>query len=116
MHPAVKQAIGAIESRHEVEVFDCYLRATFTHTVEDRHDHNAVSFVININPDMTVVGACHCTHPWVRFVVPGFDISARLIWSFEKLGWVWDVKWPTPERIAARRLDAGERAPENVAA
>ena len=89
MHPAVEQAIGAIESRHEVEVFDSYLRATFTHTVEDRHDHNAVSFVININPDMTVVGACHCTHPWVRFVVQGFAISARLIVNlYERLAFV----------------------------
>jgi stearoyl-CoA desaturase (delta-9 desaturase) len=37
------------------------------------------------------------------------DISARLIAVFERLGWVWDVKWPTPERIAARRVDASER-------
>jgi stearoyl-CoA desaturase (delta-9 desaturase) len=44
------------------------------------------------------------------------DISARVIWAFEKLGWVWDVKWPTPERIAARRVDAADRAPEHVAA
>ena len=34
------------------------------------------------------------------------DISARVIWFFEKLGWVWDVKWPTAERIASRRVDA----------
>jgi stearoyl-CoA desaturase (delta-9 desaturase) len=44
------------------------------------------------------------------------DISARVIWFFEKLGWVWDVKWPTPDRIASRRIDAATRAPENVAA
>jgi stearoyl-CoA desaturase (delta-9 desaturase) len=44
------------------------------------------------------------------------DISARVIWFFEKLDWVWDVKWPTPERIASRRVDAVTRAPENVAA
>ena len=37
------------------------------------------------------------------------DISARLIAVFERLGWVWDVKWPPPERIAARRVDAPER-------
>ena len=24
------------------------------------------------------------------------DISARVIWAFEKFGWVYDVKWPTP--------------------
>jgi len=23
------------------------------------------------------------------------DISARLIWMFEKTGWVWEVRWPT---------------------
>ncbi|HEY6745474.1 MAG TPA: acyl-CoA desaturase, partial [Mycobacteriales bacterium] len=44
------------------------------------------------------------------------DISARLIWAFEKLGWVHDVKWPTAERIAARRVVPVERAPENVPA
>jgi stearoyl-CoA desaturase (delta-9 desaturase) len=34
-------------------------------------------------------------------VLPGhIDISARLIWIFEKLGWVWDVRWPTPQRLA----------------
>ncbi|MEJ7725757.1 MAG: fatty acid desaturase [Actinomycetes bacterium] len=38
-------------------------------------------------------------------VLPGqIDTSARLISWFEKLGWVRDVRWPTPERIAARRL------------
>ena len=28
------------------------------------------------------------------------DISARLIWIFEKLGWVRDVRWPSPRRLA----------------
>ena len=28
------------------------------------------------------------------------DISARTIWVFEKLGWAWDVRWPTPQRLA----------------
>lgn len=32
------------------------------------------------------------------------DISARLIWIFERLGWVYDVRWPKSERIEARRL------------
>jgi stearoyl-CoA desaturase (delta-9 desaturase) len=31
------------------------------------------------------------------------DSSARVIWAFEKLGWAWDVRWPKPERLAARR-------------
>jgi stearoyl-CoA desaturase (delta-9 desaturase) len=30
------------------------------------------------------------------------DISARLIWLFEKAGWAWDAKWPTPVRIASK--------------
>jgi stearoyl-CoA desaturase (delta-9 desaturase) len=30
------------------------------------------------------------------------DISARTIWFFEKFGWVRDVRWPKPERIAAK--------------
>ncbi|MEU4251394.1 acyl-CoA desaturase [Amycolatopsis sp. NPDC026612] len=29
------------------------------------------------------------------------DISARVIWVFEKLGWAWNVRWPTPKRLAA---------------
>jgi stearoyl-CoA desaturase (delta-9 desaturase) len=32
------------------------------------------------------------------------DISARVIWLFEKLGWVWDVRWPDEERLAAKRV------------
>ncbi|HVV23542.1 MAG TPA: acyl-CoA desaturase [Pseudonocardiaceae bacterium] len=27
------------------------------------------------------------------------DISARMIWMFEKFGWVWDVRWPTQQRL-----------------
>ncbi len=36
------------------------------------------------------------------------DISARVIWFFEKLGWAHDVRWPTPTRLA--RLDAAPHA------
>lgn len=28
------------------------------------------------------------------------DITARVIWLFERFGWVWQVRWPSPERIA----------------
>jgi stearoyl-CoA desaturase (delta-9 desaturase) len=28
------------------------------------------------------------------------DISARLIWVFERLGWAYDVRWPTTRRLA----------------
>ena len=28
------------------------------------------------------------------------DVSARLIWIFEKLGWVHDVRWPSPRRLS----------------
>lgn len=31
------------------------------------------------------------------------DISARVIWVFEKLGWASSVKWPDPVRLAAKR-------------
>jgi stearoyl-CoA desaturase (delta-9 desaturase) len=27
------------------------------------------------------------------------DISARIIWAFEKLGWVSQVRWPNAERL-----------------
>jgi stearoyl-CoA desaturase (delta-9 desaturase) len=45
-------------------------------------------------------------------VLPGqIDPSARLIWIFEKLGWVRDVRWPKPERLTAKRA-----APSSTAA
>jgi stearoyl-CoA desaturase (delta-9 desaturase) len=28
------------------------------------------------------------------------DMSARVIWAFEKLGWAYNVRWPTPQRLA----------------
>jgi stearoyl-CoA desaturase (delta-9 desaturase) len=34
------------------------------------------------------------------------DISARVIWIFEKFGAASDVKWPKPERIAAKLVTA----------
>ncbi len=37
-------------------------------------------------------------------VDPGqIDSSARLIALFERFGWAHDVRWPRPERLAARR-------------
>jgi stearoyl-CoA desaturase (Delta-9 desaturase) len=30
------------------------------------------------------------------------DISARLIWTFEKLGWATKVRWPRPDRLARK--------------
>ncbi|OIJ90589.1 acyl-CoA desaturase [Streptomyces sp. MUSC 14] len=38
-------------------------------------------------------------------VLPGqLDPSARLIWVFEKLHWVHDVRWPSSDRLSARLL------------
>jgi stearoyl-CoA desaturase (delta-9 desaturase) len=34
------------------------------------------------------------------------DTSARIIWIFEKLGWVSDVRWPKPERLEKLRAAA----------
>ena len=34
------------------------------------------------------------------------DPSARVIWAFEKLRWVTDVRWPKPERLAKLRAFA----------
>jgi stearoyl-CoA desaturase (delta-9 desaturase) len=33
------------------------------------------------------------------------DTSARIIWLFEKLGWVHDVRWPVKQRIAAKLVE-----------
>jgi stearoyl-CoA desaturase (delta-9 desaturase) len=32
------------------------------------------------------------------------DISARVIWLFEKFGWVYNVKWPKQERFDSKRV------------
>jgi len=37
------------------------------------------------------------------------DSSGRTIWAFEKFGWVYDVRWPSPERIKARLVRDLER-------
>ncbi|MGH3679289.1 MAG: acyl-CoA desaturase [Natronosporangium sp.] len=34
------------------------------------------------------------------------DSTARTIWVLEKLGWVYDVRWPKPERLAAKLTTA----------
>jgi stearoyl-CoA desaturase (delta-9 desaturase) len=38
------------------------------------------------------------------------DPSARVIWAFEKLGWVSDVRWPKPDRLAKLRVPDAETA------
>ncbi|GAA5191193.1 acyl-CoA desaturase [Rugosimonospora acidiphila] len=46
-----------------------------------------------------------CARHGVR---PGqIDISARLIWIFERLGWATDVRWPTPDRLDRLSAAAG---------
>jgi stearoyl-CoA desaturase (delta-9 desaturase) len=35
------------------------------------------------------------------------DSSARVIWAFERLGSASDVRWPNPDRVAARRIQQG---------
>ncbi|GIJ77266.1 stearoyl-CoA desaturase (delta-9 desaturase) [Micromonospora phaseoli] len=37
------------------------------------------------------------------------DISARVIWLFEKVGAAWDVRWPKPERITAKLAKPADR-------
>ena len=32
------------------------------------------------------------------------DSSARVIWAFEKLGWATSVRWPRPDKLAAKRV------------
>ncbi|HVW44436.1 MAG TPA: acyl-CoA desaturase [Amycolatopsis sp.] len=34
------------------------------------------------------------------------DVSARVIWLFEKVRWARDVRWPRAERLAAKRVKA----------
>ncbi|MEV1329084.1 acyl-CoA desaturase [Micromonospora costi] len=37
------------------------------------------------------------------------DISARVIWFFEKIGAAYDVRWPKPERLAAKLVSPAGR-------
>ena len=37
------------------------------------------------------------------------DSSGRIIWLFERFGWVHDVRWPSAERIQARLVRERER-------
>ncbi|MFC0507917.1 acyl-CoA desaturase [Micromonospora costi] len=37
------------------------------------------------------------------------DISARVIWFFEKIGGAYDVRWPKPERLAAKLVSPAGR-------
>ncbi|MFI6264578.1 acyl-CoA desaturase [Micromonospora sp. NPDC051006] len=37
------------------------------------------------------------------------DISARVIWFFEKIGSAYDVRWPKPERVAAKMVEPAAR-------
>jgi stearoyl-CoA desaturase (delta-9 desaturase) len=39
------------------------------------------------------------------------DISARVIWLFEKAGAAWDVRWPKPERLASKLVKPAEPGP-----
>jgi stearoyl-CoA desaturase (Delta-9 desaturase) len=34
------------------------------------------------------------------------DIAARCIWLVEKLGWVWDVRWPDEARLTGKKVGA----------
>jgi stearoyl-CoA desaturase (delta-9 desaturase) len=36
------------------------------------------------------------------------DMNARLIWIFERLGWVSDVRWPKKDRLQAKIFDANK--------
>jgi stearoyl-CoA desaturase (delta-9 desaturase) len=50
-------------------------------------------------------------HAWPSLARHGvgrgqIDINARLIWLFEKFGWVSSVRWPTPELLERKRAVA----------
>jgi stearoyl-CoA desaturase (Delta-9 desaturase) len=32
------------------------------------------------------------------------DIAARCIWMAEKLGWVWNVRWPDADRLTGKKV------------
>jgi stearoyl-CoA desaturase (delta-9 desaturase) len=44
------------------------------------------------------------------------DTSARVIWALEKLGWVYDVRWPVKERIAAKLVTRPDTSSSAAAA
>lgn len=47
-------------------------------------------------------------------VLPGqIDVAARIIWVFERFGWVQDVRWPRADRMAARLLPEPDAVAES---
>ena len=47
-------------------------------------------------------------------VLPGqIDVAARIIWLFERFGWVDDVRWPRAGRLAAKLLPEPDAVPES---
>jgi stearoyl-CoA desaturase (Delta-9 desaturase) len=41
------------------------------------------------------------------------DPAARVIWAFERAGWVHDVRWPVADRFDARRLVDSRHLPSS---
>src|SRR5262249_55481331 len=62
--------IRPLETGHDVEILDPYLRPTLADTVEHRHDDNASAFFVQVHANVTVIGAGDRTDPRVWLVVP----------------------------------------------
>jgi|KBSSwiStaDraftv2_1062776.scaffolds.fasta_scaffold579292_4 hypothetical protein len=39
------------------------------------------------------------------------DPSARVIWAFERAGWISDVRWPEADCFESRRIDGARNRP-----
>lgn len=84
MHPSVEQAIGAVKTGHDVQVLDGHMSAALADTVQHRHDNEAVSFFIDVYTDEAIIRTGHGADPRIRFVIPGFHLSSRLIVDFHE--------------------------------
>src|SRR5262245_14740168 len=84
MQSPVKQACCPGKTRHAIEIFDRHLCPAFAHTVEHRHDDDAVAFVVHIHANVTVVGPGDGTHPRIGLVVPCVVSILRLVVHFDE--------------------------------
>ena len=55
------------------------MSAAFADAVQRREHHDAVSFFVDVQPDVAIVSACNCAHPGIGFVLPGRRWVFRLV-------------------------------------
>ncbi len=79
MDSPVKKTIDSFKASHDIEIFDANLSAALSKAIQYGNDDNAISFLINVQPKITVVSTCNGADPRIWSVVPFFSFISRLI-------------------------------------